>query len=478
MVHIYEKKPITHDNEYGIEEIEDKDVFKKGPCVIFILAETKLLSSINGAMRLVTNIVNPNIDNVYDPNRRVLGLGFGKLGTGSGLFSFFGDYGGEFSEIAPTDDELAEFVNNYFLPLISSENKKIDTSVAMKNVRNVNFVTYCDGVKIFKKIEEILETEMQKLKYSDEEIKMIISQVCLAAIVGNSLKEGTKATSLLFADKKDPEFKKSLNSFSLNDTFTKCDNYLGFLVEGDGKHDLRKYMIYDLKLSSAIKTFINNSLENSIFNNKSQNFSPLHSESFIASVMRDYAINQESEIKYETYKVRNNCENSDYLYKLYRSYKNTNDRVNINSLIQKLGLSLNSEKSFENNDRFLEIAYKDNEVLAFCKHHPSYSDGYEIELMVCSKPYRGKGIATNLLNRALYNINEQGFDSCIIETSKEYDNYKFWLSSGATKIRTRKAGIFEDVEVLVLEISNIKERLDNLDSSINKKLILKKKGNI
>ena len=100
--------------------------------------------------------------------------------------------------------------------------------------------------------------------------------------------------------------------------------------------------------------------------------------------MRAYAIIQEPQIKYETYKVRNNCENSDYLYKLYRSYKNTNDRVNINSLIQKLGLSLNSEKSFENNDRFLEIAYKDNEVLAFCKHHPSYSDGYEIELIPCS----------------------------------------------------------------------------------------------
>ena len=91
-------------------------------------------------------------------------------------------------------------------------NKRIDTITAMKNVRNINFVTYCDGVKIFKKIEDILETKMQQLKYSNEEIKMVISQICLAGIIGNSLKEGTKATSLLFADKNDPNFKENLNS--------------------------------------------------------------------------------------------------------------------------------------------------------------------------------------------------------------------------------------------------------------------------
>lgn len=474
MVHIYEKKPITYNNKYGIEEIEDKDVFKKAPCVIIILAETKLLSSVNGAMRLVTNIINPNIDNAYDSNKRAFGLGFGNLGTGSGLYTFFGDWGGEFSEIAPTDDELVEFVNNYFLPLISSEDKRIDTITAMKNVRNINFVTYCDGVKIFKKIEEILETKMQQLKYSNEEIEMVLSQICLAAIVGNSLKEGTKATSLLFADNKDPEFKKSLNSFSLNDTFTKCDNYFGFLVEGNGEHSLKKYMIDDLKLSAAIKIFINNSLENSVLNNESQNFSPLSSESFIASVMSDYVKSRESEIKYETYKVRNSHENVNYLYKLYRSYKDANDRVNIGNLIQKLGLSLNSKENSGNNGKFLEIAHKDNEVLAFCLHYPSYNNGYEINLLVCSKPHRERGIATNLLNNALYNISEQGFDSCIIETSKEYDNYKFWLSKGATKIRTRRAGIFEDVEILVLEISNIKEHLNNLEYSTDKKLILRK----
>lgn len=185
-------------------------------------------------------------------------------------------------------------------------------------------------------------------------------------------------------------------------------------------------------------------------------------------------IYEKEPITYETYKVVNSRENADYLYKLYRSYKDTNERVNIVNLIQKLGLSLHNKQNPENSGQFLEIAYKDNEVLAFCLHCQSCINGYEINLMVCSKPYRNRGIATNLLNNTLYNINQQGFDSCIIETSKKYDNYKFWLSKGATKIRTRFAGIFEDVEVLVLEISNIKERLGNLECFSDKRLLFKK----
>ncbi len=76
MVHIFEKKPIAYSNEYGIEEITNQDVFKNGPCVIVILAQAWFLSSVNGAMRLVSNFVNPDIDGCYDSNKRILGLGF------------------------------------------------------------------------------------------------------------------------------------------------------------------------------------------------------------------------------------------------------------------------------------------------------------------------------------------------------------------------------------------------------------------
>ena len=75
-----------------------------------------------------------------------------------------------------------------------------------KNFRNINFVTYCDGTKVFKKIEELLENKMEKLEYSSEEIKQILSQVCLAAISGSSLQGHIKATSLLLGDKNDHSF--------------------------------------------------------------------------------------------------------------------------------------------------------------------------------------------------------------------------------------------------------------------------------
>ena len=257
MAVLYEKKPIEFMNEYGIEEITDENVFMKGPSVIVILAMTWFLSNVNGAMRLVADLANSNIDNTYNPNKRIFGIGFGNYAE---------EYEG-FTTLTPEEDELEKFVAKYFLPLIISNGKRIELVDAMKNVRNINVITYCDGAKYYKAMENIFEKKMQELSYSSEEIKMVLSQICLAAVSGNSLKnEQAKATTMTFGDINDKyfdlPFKKS--ECTKNYELIGFENQFAFIVNGNGEHDFTRYMKTDEIISKAIQSFINDALDSSI----------------------------------------------------------------------------------------------------------------------------------------------------------------------------------------------------------------------
>lgn len=248
MIHLFEKKPKTIDNKYGIEEVSDKDVFKKGPCIIVILAKTWFLSSINGAMKLVANLVNPDIDENYNPDKRIFGIASGEMEP----ILYSDDMC--FSEDEPKHDHMSDFVDTYLVPLVSNNGKKIDVDEAMRNMRNINFITYCNGSMIYGVIEIVLAIKMRILCYTEEEIKLILSQMCLAAVSGDIEFNNTRATTLLFTDKND-----SIDE-GLKESMQKCDGYYRFIVDGDGKHDFTKYLQDDPKLSSAIKGYLNRAL--------------------------------------------------------------------------------------------------------------------------------------------------------------------------------------------------------------------------
>lgn len=259
MAVLYEKKPIELINEFGIEEITDENIFKKGPSVIVILAMTWFLSNVNGAMRLVANLVNPDIDNTYNPNKRIFGLGFG---------NYTEEYEG-FTAFTPEDDELEKFVAKYFLPLVTSNGMRIELLDAMKNVRNINVITYCAATQYFKTIENIFERKMQELAYPKEEIKMILSQICLASVSGNALKhEQAKATTMVFGDINDKYFELPFKSIEGIENYALIDyqNQFYFIFNGNGGHDFTEYMQKDKLISEAIKLFINDALDSSICN--------------------------------------------------------------------------------------------------------------------------------------------------------------------------------------------------------------------
>ena len=270
MVHIYEKVCKTPDNEYGIREITNENPFINGPCIITILAIPMFLKNINGSLRQVAELVNPDIDYNYDQDKRILGLGFGN----------FNEQYGRFSRMNPSQEELDDFLNKYMYPLFINNDTKLDVLLAMKNFRNLTFLTYCNGAKVFKQIEDKIKEKMQSIGYSDSDISMILSQVCLAAISGNTIKHtGTLALSILFGDINDGDYEnnneiiKSINE--MQQGFVNYDSSIGYAVAKDGEHSFKRHMTEDIDLSSKISAFLNISVENAIENKYNDIINPI-----------------------------------------------------------------------------------------------------------------------------------------------------------------------------------------------------------
>jgi hypothetical protein len=270
MIHIYEKVCKTRKNEFGVEEMDYENPFKKGPCVITILAITTFLKELNGAMRQVSELVNPEIDTSVNPDRRIFGLSFGE----------YDKKYDRFSSALPNQEDIDDFVEVYIYPLFTNNNCKIDLIQAMKNFRNLTFVTYCNGSKIFKRIEDAIKAKMIIVGYSEDEIGMIFSQICVAAISGNYLKKkGTSTLAMTFGDVNDHDFETNKDTIeSINESgegFITYDDSIGFGISGDGSHSFKKHMTEDPTLSSKISAFINASLDNALENKNSNTLIPI-----------------------------------------------------------------------------------------------------------------------------------------------------------------------------------------------------------
>ena len=153
----------------------------------------------------------------------------------------------------------------------------------MKNFRNVTFLTYCNGAKVFNSIEKRIKEKMIEVGYTDSEIGMIFSQVCLAAISGEVIKnEGTSALAFTFGDVNDIDYanykEEEKTIENINDMGKGIINYgssLGFAIANDGEHGFKRHMTEDPILSSGISSFLNTSIENAIENKNSDIIKPI-----------------------------------------------------------------------------------------------------------------------------------------------------------------------------------------------------------
>lgn len=270
MIRLYEKVCKTEETPFGIKEVIAENPLKNGPCVITVIATPIFLKEVNGAMRQVADLINPDIDNTYDANRRIFGLGFGNFNEEYGRFSMF----------SPSLKDIDEFINKYFVPLFVENFVRLEPLKAMKNFRNINFLTYCNGAKSVLLIERCLKEKMTEVGYSEGEINMILSQICFAAISGNILKNNdTNTLAISFGDVNDYDFEndeKTINGIEeINKGFIKYDSSIGFAVSKDSNHSFKRHMTEDSDLSKMISCFLNTSIDNAIENKYNEVVEPI-----------------------------------------------------------------------------------------------------------------------------------------------------------------------------------------------------------
>lgn len=89
-------------------------------------------------------------------------------------------YSNQFS-VKDTSVFLRNIVEKFFIPLISYDGKKLPTTKAAKNLRNVTIFSHCYGSFVAKVIGELITEKMRELKYSKEDRQKILEQVFLVS---------------------------------------------------------------------------------------------------------------------------------------------------------------------------------------------------------------------------------------------------------------------------------------------------------
>lgn len=289
MYKLYEKVPKNEEYKHGMKMLEDdENPFKQGPCLLSMIAITMWERDVNGALNLgmealrlkTTHNENTGIK-LEDFAGRILSVAYGEPG--------------EYTEVkgrkmkktlARTDDLDTEFTEKYLFPLIEEEGKKLDTLQAMKNLRNVNIMTYCGATKSALKMEECLIERMQELGYNKEEIDEVLSQMCVVGYGTDEMlileideKKEIKSTHFSFGDVHDPdagvggELREEVEK---NNIIYFEEGY--YFNAGTGEHLSKYYIIQNEALSLGISSVLTRTMSNSILNHKKNQFVPLSIE--------------------------------------------------------------------------------------------------------------------------------------------------------------------------------------------------------
>jgi hypothetical protein len=289
MYRLYEKVAKTEEYEYGIKLIEkEKNPFKEGPCLLSMIAIAMWEKDINGALnqgmeaiRLKTNH-NKNIGTkIEDFEGKIISLAYGEPSEKATIKGK--NFTGSISRKEKLDDE---FTQKYLFPLIEDNGKKIDILQAMKNMRNVNIMTYCGATQSALRMEECLVNRMNELGYSEDEISKIQSQMCIIGYATDikmraefAENKKIKSTCLSFGDVNDGdvgapqgirEIAKKNNTIYYNEGY--------YFHYGNGEHSLKNYILQNDSLSLGISSVITRAVNNSIENHKSSEFKPLTQE--------------------------------------------------------------------------------------------------------------------------------------------------------------------------------------------------------
>lgn len=276
MYQLYEKVPKTKEYIYGSKPIEQEtNPFLEGPCFLCISAQNTREKSVFGITKEGMKMARLRVRN--EPNARYDLRQFPIKFLSIRL---------EKDEQELTEEQNIEiFIKTYLEPLISQNGEKVELNKAMKNIRNVNIMSYCDGTLFAQQIEDTLLEQMKNLGYSDIECEKIISQMCMFPIATYRLDGNQKSTCISFKDINDGEvydeinenYEETVKKSSIGENIIKLsDNELAYLVDGTGVHDIKEYSRTGKALSVSLSSVISKALQNSIENSNSDKFIPIN----------------------------------------------------------------------------------------------------------------------------------------------------------------------------------------------------------
>ena len=259
MVELYRKVNKSKDNLMGFVQIpEGENPFTK-PCLVCLSAQTGHDKSVFGAAKVGAAMARC----------RVRGHYMGGLDIESMPISFLA------SRVSEREESASEFVDTYLVPLVFENGQRINVEEACRRIRNVNFLTYCDGILKTFKIEEIFNDRLTKMGYTEDERNSILKNIFVLSVATNRHAHQRKMSVAVFRDVLDDEVNSELDrAFVEQDTqdemiVDSSPNCHYYLFKGDGEHDFKKYA-FDGRVSALISLLLMIVLNNSVNNSKGE----------------------------------------------------------------------------------------------------------------------------------------------------------------------------------------------------------------
>lgn len=282
MITLYKKIEKSKSNLRGIVELKKEDEPLLHPTMICLSAQSSYPKSVFGiireGMRAARLRTSQSISGSYalsDFPINFVGLTYDYQGDGFG-------------------DSLAQ---DYFLPLISKDGKRIDTKQAKKNMRNITFMTYCNGTLTYFDFENKLISMMQELGYSNAEIKSIIKELAVVSVLTMQDTSKCLATSFQLVDVNDPEIYEEatpslidgLAKQNTNHDFIQTGNNNGiYYFNGSGKHSIKAFFEDDYLPHAMISAIVSQCLTRSI--DKHHEFSFDNMQEMIQSIINHHNV--------------------------------------------------------------------------------------------------------------------------------------------------------------------------------------------
>lgn len=262
MVELYKKINKTCENPQGFVKVGRVNPFSQ-PCFLCLPVQTIDPKSVFGMAKVGASLARVRVRDSYN-------AGF-DLDTMPVNFLA--------AKLSDRDEDIIEFVNEYLIPLVYNDGKRLDLESACRIFRNINILAYDNATLKTMKIETCLKYRLYEIGYSSEEINEILKQIAVISIASQLVQGNEKVSIVSIKDVMDRDVlvKGDLSFYNSRevDSFVHYSpNVHAYSFRSDGSHDLKKYAYRD-DVSACISFIVTYILNNSVQNSNSSTLIPL-----------------------------------------------------------------------------------------------------------------------------------------------------------------------------------------------------------